>query len=314
MFEALPLADKPHLLQRNAKREDLFGSQKHAITVPTTGVNPPGTFSPLELPPIHLGLSTSNQVKKNPSDISGYEGTSAETTEEITITEVVYPPQDNKETDVDQTNQMIQVPMTSEPKPSTSRDTGGSSSSQGVENYGNIYLQLKKKTYIEQYDDESGRKSMIEMKSMDEGPQDLSCSKESLNRTAKMEVDSEVDNATDSWMHEYREVQHRNNQMSSSNSVRPEIIVTPRKAATASDQLASGSSSNSGTTNQPLNTCDLGGAQSVSPSKSVIVRAGPSVSYKSFLIIIYMLITGNLFVNIVFSNMKTIHKPLILTQ
>lgn len=38
MAQALPLADQPHLLQPNARREDLFGIPKQPITVPVSGV------------------------------------------------------------------------------------------------------------------------------------------------------------------------------------------------------------------------------------------------------------------------------------
>jgi E3 ubiquitin-protein ligase EDD1 len=37
MSEALPLADQPHLLQPNARREDLFGIPKQPITLTSTG-------------------------------------------------------------------------------------------------------------------------------------------------------------------------------------------------------------------------------------------------------------------------------------
>lgn len=37
MAEALPLADQPHLLQPNARREDLFGIPKQPITLASTG-------------------------------------------------------------------------------------------------------------------------------------------------------------------------------------------------------------------------------------------------------------------------------------
>lgn len=37
MSEALPLADQPHLLQPNARREELFGMPKQPITVPPSG-------------------------------------------------------------------------------------------------------------------------------------------------------------------------------------------------------------------------------------------------------------------------------------
>lgn len=58
MTEALPLADQPQLLQPNARREDLFGMPKQAITVPTG--DQPGS-STLELPPIRLGLSSQSK-------------------------------------------------------------------------------------------------------------------------------------------------------------------------------------------------------------------------------------------------------------
>lgn len=38
MSEALPLADQPHLLQPNARREDLFGIPKQPITLPNSGL------------------------------------------------------------------------------------------------------------------------------------------------------------------------------------------------------------------------------------------------------------------------------------
>lgn len=41
MAEALPLADQPHLLQPNARREDLFGIPKQPITLPNSGKNLP---------------------------------------------------------------------------------------------------------------------------------------------------------------------------------------------------------------------------------------------------------------------------------
>lgn len=38
MAQALPLADQPHLLQPNARREELFGIPKQPITVPSAGM------------------------------------------------------------------------------------------------------------------------------------------------------------------------------------------------------------------------------------------------------------------------------------
>ncbi|XP_075236131.1 E3 ubiquitin-protein ligase hyd isoform X1 [Lycorma delicatula] len=57
MNRALPLADQPHLLQPNARREDLFGIPRQPITVPAAGDGPPGAVNPLEVLPTRLGLS-----------------------------------------------------------------------------------------------------------------------------------------------------------------------------------------------------------------------------------------------------------------
>ncbi|XP_066251195.1 E3 ubiquitin-protein ligase hyd isoform X7 [Euwallacea similis] len=54
MSEALPLADQPHLLQPNARREDLFGIPKQPITLSSTG----NSNNPLEQLPTKLSLST----------------------------------------------------------------------------------------------------------------------------------------------------------------------------------------------------------------------------------------------------------------
>lgn len=59
MAEALPLAEQPQLLQPNARREELFGMPKQAITVPA--VTEPTASSTLELPPIKLGLSAQSK-------------------------------------------------------------------------------------------------------------------------------------------------------------------------------------------------------------------------------------------------------------
>lgn len=37
MAEALPLADQPHLLQPNARKEDLFGIPKQPVTLTSSG-------------------------------------------------------------------------------------------------------------------------------------------------------------------------------------------------------------------------------------------------------------------------------------
>lgn len=78
LAQALPLADQPHLLQPNARREELFGMPKQPITVPARGNNPPGSCNPLEVLPTRLGLSVrtadtsaaANVPTPNPSNIA----------------------------------------------------------------------------------------------------------------------------------------------------------------------------------------------------------------------------------------------------
>lgn len=78
LSQALPLVNQPHLLQPNARREELFGMPKQPITVPSTGASPPGSCNPLEVLPTRLGLSVrtadttaaSNVPTPNPSNIA----------------------------------------------------------------------------------------------------------------------------------------------------------------------------------------------------------------------------------------------------
>ncbi|XP_053600812.1 E3 ubiquitin-protein ligase UBR5 [Plodia interpunctella] len=58
MQDALPLADQPQLLQPNARREELFGMPRQPVTVPASGLGPPGANNPLEVVPRRLGLSS----------------------------------------------------------------------------------------------------------------------------------------------------------------------------------------------------------------------------------------------------------------
>ena len=66
LTEALPLADQPHLLQPNARREELFGMPKRPITLPlnsqqqaTGGDGGDQGNVTLEVPPVRLSLSAS---------------------------------------------------------------------------------------------------------------------------------------------------------------------------------------------------------------------------------------------------------------
>ncbi|XP_046667814.1 E3 ubiquitin-protein ligase UBR5 isoform X3 [Homalodisca vitripennis] len=66
MAQALPLADQPHLLQPNARREDLFGIPKQPITVPPSGSGAPGEGNQLEVLPTRLSLSSRGAQPKTP--------------------------------------------------------------------------------------------------------------------------------------------------------------------------------------------------------------------------------------------------------
>ena len=60
LVDAIPLADQPHLLQPNARKEDLFGVAKQAVVPPPTVTDvktPAGMENALDKLPIHLSLS-----------------------------------------------------------------------------------------------------------------------------------------------------------------------------------------------------------------------------------------------------------------
>lgn len=346
MNEALPLADQPHLLQPNACREDLFGIPKQPITIPSNNIDPPGFNSPLELPPTRLGLSLSqhrptplNMVTSHyESNFSYIENSNDTPTQE-----------DQTSEDVDEKTEKVRVahdevggerkrPIKTTPSisgtssasnsdevlPSTSKIPELQSTRRQPENF-NLYVQLKKKTYFDFHDDEN--KSNAEIEKRDEGPQDLSCSKsntDSNNSKMEIESDNEIESDLESDVKSRQSVEHPAHQINdnatagASNTVRPQIIVTPRKIAAAIESVradilakhnkthlaeciplretsvsllpasfnnfvrdhtdASRSGVQSMETESSSNTVNQGSTNSTSPSKSVIVRAGPSVS------------------------------------
>lgn len=81
MADSLPLAEQPQLLQPNARREDLFGMPKQAITVSPTNDQSSGS---LELPPVRLGLSSQTK-DPSPSTSASTEDIVAKTTSIKTI-------------------------------------------------------------------------------------------------------------------------------------------------------------------------------------------------------------------------------------
>lgn len=310
MCESLPLADQPHLLQPNAKREDLFGIPKQPITIPSNGSEPPGVNSPLELPPTMLGLSPHRNIVQN------YEAASTSAASNATDFEAERAgpsdQSDNKFPTVEKTDEETIQEAKLEPIPSTSKDKR--KRSEHPENYGNIYMQLKKKSYFDHSEDDSRSYEK-------EGPQDLSFSKES---TSKMDIDSESapnftfesDSGSQSTSEQLASVSGPSTSANvsvydDSLTIRPQIIVTPRKVAAAIESVtaavlaknkksslsecaatvdtpitalpttfppidvASGLGASVADTFNPMAVAQ--GSGSGSPSKSVIVRAGKKV-------------------------------------
>lgn len=345
MCESLPLADQPHLLQPNARREDLFGIPKQPITIPSNGSEPPGVNSPLELPPTMLGLSPHRNIgqhydgastsaaststdfetdRAEPSNESNDKFPAADKTEDETEVEPEVEPEVEQEVEpeVEQEVEPEVVPevlpevvpevedVKVEPIPSTSKDKR--KRSEHPENYGNIYMQLKKKSYFDHSEDDSRSYEK-------EVPQDLSFVKES---SSKMDIDGEsAQNFTfesDSGSQTTSEpLPVVSGPSTSANvgvyedslTIRPQIIVTPRKVAAAIESVTAavlaknkksslsecaaavdtpitalptsfppidlatgGLGSSSGDSFNSLAVSQ--GSSSGSPSKSVIVRAG----------------------------------------
>lgn len=204
LTEALPLADQPHLLQPNSKREELFGMPKQPITLTSNG-----SYSQLETPPTRLGLSpntknqsdnlvndmtsdnsnpqpfmeTNNDLINGDDIMGGGESSNNENAvdiaDKIKDREVVIMPQQSEE---DQTDSMKR----------RQDDLPRSSSLQKTENFENIYIHLKKRNYHQDY---VSTREKIQNDDDDQGhneePQDLSCSKENTQQSEKMEVDSD---------------------------------------------------------------------------------------------------------------------------
>lgn len=324
MNEALPLADQPHLLQPNACREDLFGIPKQPVTVSANDSR--GAFSPLELPPTRLGMSSAPRSAANQSQTlnTQYEpnftymdsGSEIPVQDEQSLSVEVEEKteknvRNNEDTEMltKQTDSLSSSSSSSQsaPVPSTSKDQ---STRRQPESF-NIYMQLKKKTYFDFHDEDT--KSNADTEKRDEGPQDLSCTKsntESAASCTKMELDSDnelTDNESDG--RSQSSMEHQQNQTDDvagaggGANIRPQIIVSPRKLTAtnfAENETQKSETTNESNTEHLFNETSVASAASLitgandnatnspviaqnnsnssSPSKSVIVRAGPSVS------------------------------------
>ncbi|XP_055716882.1 E3 ubiquitin-protein ligase hyd isoform X7 [Phlebotomus papatasi] len=315
MAEALPLADQPQLLQPNARREDMFSMPKHQITVPPVGNEQPGINSPLEVPPTRLGLSSvginttttttppsPSYVELIPEMIPTDEIIAEESMSQQELPKVTNEMEKMVESDVSENASLVPIAGPSkeptQPPPTETTPTEFSS---------NVYVHLKKRKYYDHF-----ATTTEEVKAQtDEEPQDLSCSKESIT---KMDVDTDNDVVSDSdsesgtnqKMPERGEESQDQSSSSASSSIRPQIIVTPRKVAAAIESvtanvLAKNKKSNLAecVSEVPItllptsfSVFDIQGASSSgasgsgagpsgSPSKSVIVRAGSSACSNS---------------------------------
>lgn len=172
MFESLPLADQPHLLQPNARREELFGIPKQPITLAASG-GAPHERSPLELPPTQLGLSP--HATTGPNGVSLYAAaptvtvsTSMQTgatvaTAATTVVVAAAADATPGATQVIKSVADATVAANSEAAgPSGSvgakRKLPDSASGSG-EGFGNIYMQLKKKNFYNTHYDTSAASS-----------------------------------------------------------------------------------------------------------------------------------------------------------
>lgn len=182
--ESLPLADQPHLLQPNARREDIFGIPKQPITIPTNGNETPGINSPLELPPTTLGLSARKKISDLITNLTGHQQpvefeiqqsfaadpahssssrteASCENATASTATMDCDPTINDDKTNIEKAetkqtripDDLHNIPSTSKESMRKRRLSDHSSSDSNV--LGNIYMQLKKKTYYDQYEEET---------------------------------------------------------------------------------------------------------------------------------------------------------------
>lgn len=304
MAESLPLAEQPQLLQPSARREDLFGMPKQAITVPATNIEAPVVASTLELPPIKLGLSAqSRDVMQN----------SAGNTNTVVISvtpstsESQVEPMVSDEKLLASVTQVKDIPTSLKLKRPHSPQPGSS------------------KTYIEHYEDDDDDESI------DEEPQNLSTKMNVTDKSVPQKIDKHIyedsDESDDDSMQTPAAKKHRlmetgetihpkdytlmresekaskspQEEQEIDPSVRPPIIVvTRRNVAEAIDAATANILSKN--KKQTLSECvapetpinflpnnfvyegKQGENEQGTSKSSVIVRVGPSVSLEKFLV------------------------------
>lgn len=151
MCESLPLADQPHLLQPNARREDLFGIPKQPITIPCTGAAAPGVNSPLELPPTQLGLSP----HRNIATAAAAAASSTDDVMETSTTTMTTTSKSNEMTKTTAVDPNVAGPSKLIGDQQKDGGAGGKRKlADHSDSFGNIYMQLKKKNYYDQYEED----------------------------------------------------------------------------------------------------------------------------------------------------------------
>ncbi|KAJ8960750.1 hypothetical protein NQ318_020043 [Aromia moschata] len=262
MSEALPLADQPHLLQPNARREELFGIPKQPVTLTSTGSN---SGNPLESLPTKLSLSTrtSDFAMSQPARANHPISSSLNV---MGPNPLVYPHnyqlEEEAKTSYKEAQQQTDTPSSYESSTlSTTLSSTLSKSSDG-----------KKMRNMQPFE---SLLAAVSNKTGDvsERPQDLSRSREG-QILDPYSASGSLDNPALS---------------------RPQIIVSPRKSDLASEsngqeQNMAGASlspllnasceSSQDVCSQSTSTSSVSASSSRSPSKSVIVRAGSSNSHK----------------------------------
>lgn len=249
MSEALPLADQPQLLQPNARREDLFGIPKQPVTLASTGST---STNPLESLPTRLSLSarTSDYAMSNPAKAHHPISQSFNV---MGPNPLSYPSDHNSESASESSQKEVQVQTENsgrfEPQPSTS----SGNKTRSYQSFESLLAVVKNETGYE----------------TEERPQDLSCNK-----------DTELDDSVS---------QSLLNAVNAEQAARPQIIVSPRKAAMVDEQASTSALSLPSLAGEDYTASSTSSGSSRSPSKSVIVRAGSSAVSVLFSFYIWML-------------------------
>ena len=235
MNESLPLADQPHLLQPNARREELFGMPKRPITIPPNSSTPPDAC--MELPPVRLSLSSGARGQINLESAETYEESAEETRTGNTIdAEMTVQTEDQRSMSPKPGASGMVTEQSQSPKPPPPPPPAPTES---YYKKSRPFL-FKTKSYNEESEDEFSDRSEDRFSGVAEEPQDLS---QSSSSQAKMDVDTdEREDLSESDSEDSRQVMKKSRVESPANldepatiqstsTIRPPIIVTRRKVA-----------------------------------------------------------------------------------